>query len=114
ARGIKGSSCESGRLLHLQTDIESRVSSTTSIPAKAFTPRKDRFAMNLLQMPEGEAYSIIGGVWYPWPNYSDSRPPHWGLDRSLRRRRTRSALPALIRDSPRFNRLAKDCTRKDT
>jgi len=64
-RVIKGYSSESEILLHLKPVLERLVSSPASIPAKAFTPRKDRFAMNLLQMPEDEAYSIIGGVWYP-------------------------------------------------
>ena len=62
---IRGYSSESGILLHLKPVLEKLVSSPASVPAKAFTPRKDRFAMNLLQMPEDEAYSIIGGVWHP-------------------------------------------------
>jgi predicted metal-dependent enzyme (double-stranded beta helix superfamily) len=36
-----------------------------SVPAEAFTPRKDRFAMNLIRMPRDEMFSIIGGVWHP-------------------------------------------------
>ena len=64
-RVIRGYSSEPEILLHLTPALERLVSSPASIPAKAFTPRKDRFAMNLLQMPEDEAYSIIGGVWYP-------------------------------------------------
>ncbi len=64
-RVIRGYSSESEILLHLTPVLERLVSSPASVPAKAFTPRKDRFAMNLLQMPEDEAYSIIGGVWYP-------------------------------------------------
>jgi predicted metal-dependent enzyme (double-stranded beta helix superfamily) len=64
-RVIRGYSSESEILLHLKPVLEKLVSSPGSVPAKAFTPRKDRFAMNLLQMPEDEAYSIIGGVWYP-------------------------------------------------
>ena len=64
-RVIRGYSSESEILLHLTPALERLVSSPASVPAKAFTPRKDRFAMNLLQMPEDEAYSIIGGVWYP-------------------------------------------------
>src|SRR6266480_4056000 len=62
---IREYSSESETLLHLKPVLEKLVSSPASVPAKAFTPRKDRFAMNLLQMPEDEAYSIIGGVWYP-------------------------------------------------
>src|SRR5438128_3268888 len=62
---VKGYSSESEILLHLKPVLERLVSSAASIPAKAVTPRKDRFAMNLLQMPEDEAYSIIGGIWNP-------------------------------------------------
>jgi predicted metal-dependent enzyme (double-stranded beta helix superfamily) len=61
----RGYSSESEILLHLKPVLEKFVSSPGSAPPKAFTPRKDRFAMNLLEMPEDEAYSIIGGVWHP-------------------------------------------------
>ena len=56
---------ESEILLHLKPALEKLVGSPGSVPTEAFTPRKDRFAMNLLKMPEDEAYSIIGGVWHP-------------------------------------------------
>jgi 3-mercaptopropionate dioxygenase len=36
-----------------------------SVPPEAFTPRKDRFAMNLIHMPKDEIFSIIGGIWHP-------------------------------------------------
>jgi len=62
---VRGKSSESEILLHLKPVLERLVSSPASVPAKAFNPRKDRFAMNLIQMPEDEAYSIIGGVWHP-------------------------------------------------
>src|SRR5207245_9324794 len=55
---------ESETLLHLKPLLEKAVN-TSSLPAEAFAPRKDRFAMNLLHMPDDEAYSIIGGVWRP-------------------------------------------------
>jgi 3-mercaptopropionate dioxygenase len=64
-RIVRGYPSESEVLLHLKPALEKLVGSPGSVPAKAFTPRKDRFAMNLLQMPEDEAYSIIGGVWHP-------------------------------------------------
>jgi 3-mercaptopropionate dioxygenase len=64
-RIVRGYPSESEILLHLKPALEKLVSSPGSIPAKAFTPRGDRFAMNLLQMPEDESYSIIGGVWHP-------------------------------------------------
>ena len=62
---VRGYSSESEVLLHLKPALEKLVGSPGSVPAKAFAPRKDRFAMNLLKMPEDEAYSIIGGVWHP-------------------------------------------------
>jgi predicted metal-dependent enzyme (double-stranded beta helix superfamily) len=62
---VRGYSSESGILLHLKPVLEKLVISPGSVPAKAFTPREDRFAMNLIKMPEDEAYSIIGGVWHP-------------------------------------------------
>src|SRR5438128_6595148 len=62
---VRGNSFESEFLLHLKPVLERLVSSPASVPDKAFNPRKDRFTMNLIQMPEDEAYSIIGGVWHP-------------------------------------------------
>ena len=62
---VRGYSSESEVLLHLKPTLEKLVGSPGSVPPEAFTPRKDRFAMNLLQMPEDELYSIIGGVWHP-------------------------------------------------
>jgi 3-mercaptopropionate dioxygenase len=64
-RIVRGYPSESEILLHLKPALEKLISSPGSVPTGAFTPRKDRFAMNLLQMPEDEAYSIIGGVWHP-------------------------------------------------
>src|SRR2546426_10781518 len=62
---------ESETLLHLKPLLETAVN-TSSLPAEAFAPRKDRFAMNLLSMPDAEAYSIIGGGWRP----AQSTPLH--------------------------------------
>jgi len=64
-RIVRRYSSESEILVHLKPALEKLVSSPGSVPTEAFTPRKDRFAMNLLQMPEDESYSIIGGVWHP-------------------------------------------------
>ena len=64
-RIVRGYPSESEILLHIKPALEKLVNSPGSVPTKAFTPRKDRFAMNLLEMPEDEAYSIIGGVWHP-------------------------------------------------
>jgi predicted metal-dependent enzyme (double-stranded beta helix superfamily) len=64
-RIVRGHRSESEILLHLKPALEKLVGSPGSVPIEAFTPRKDRFAMNLLHMPDDEAYSIIGGVWRP-------------------------------------------------
>ena len=61
----KHGSAESEVLQSLRPLLEKLVMSEASIPAEAFAPRKDRFAMNLISMPEDELYSIIGGVWHP-------------------------------------------------
>ncbi len=45
--------------------LEKLIETPRSVPSEAFTPRKDRFAMNLLHMPKDEVFSIIGGVWHP-------------------------------------------------
>ncbi len=42
-----------------------RLVSGDSVPKAAFKPRSDRFAMNLIYMPEDKAFSVIGGVWTP-------------------------------------------------
>ncbi len=44
--------------------LEKLIRSPSSVPTEAFTPRKDRFAMNLIHMPKDEMFSIIGGVWH--------------------------------------------------
>ena len=62
---VRKYSSESEVLLHLRPLLEQLISSPSSIPGEAFTPRKDRFAMNLLHMPQDESFSIIGGVWHP-------------------------------------------------
>ena len=64
-RIVRRYASESEVMLHLKPVLEKLVSSPGSVPARALIPRKDRFAMNLLQMPMDESYSIIGGVWHP-------------------------------------------------
>jgi predicted metal-dependent enzyme (double-stranded beta helix superfamily) len=113
---VRGYPSESEILLHLKPVLEKLVSSSASVPATAFTPRKDRFAMNLLQMPEDEAYSIIGGVWHP----GQTTPIHdhltWALigvyegeEREALFRRTDDG------SSPKLAKIqqAKESTRKD-
>ena len=56
---------ESEVLRQIKPLLEKLIRSPRSVPAEAFTPRKDRFAMNLIHMPKDERFSIIGGVWHP-------------------------------------------------
>jgi len=56
---------ESEVLRNLRPLLAQLVSGRGSIPKEAFIPRKDRFAMNLLHMPEDESLSIIAAVWLP-------------------------------------------------
>jgi predicted metal-dependent enzyme (double-stranded beta helix superfamily) len=62
---VRKYSSESGILLHLRPMLEKLIQTPDSVPSAAFAPRKDRFAMNLLHMPQDKEYSIIGGVWKP-------------------------------------------------
>ncbi|QQG48503.1 MAG: cysteine dioxygenase family protein [archaeon] len=54
-----------GALGRLKPLLQRLVQGEGSIPAAAFLPRKDRFAMNLLHLPQDKSFSIIGGVWTP-------------------------------------------------
>ncbi len=56
---------ESEVLRQIKPLLEKLIKNPRSVPAEAFTPRKDRFAMNLIHMPSDELFSIIGGVWHP-------------------------------------------------
>ncbi len=56
---------ESEVLRQIKPLLEKLIKSPGSVPAEAFTPRKDRFAMNLIHMPSDELFSIIGGIWHP-------------------------------------------------
>jgi predicted metal-dependent enzyme (double-stranded beta helix superfamily) len=63
--------------------LEKLLRSPGSIPAEAFTPRKDRFAMNLIHIPKDEIFSIIGGVWHPGQTTPIPRPLDMGAYWSL-------------------------------
>ncbi len=63
--GVRKGRTESEILLHLKPLLERLLRDSRALPDELFTPRPDRFAMNLLYMPEDEAISIIGGVWQP-------------------------------------------------
>lgn len=62
---VRESEDESEVLRHAKPLLERLIRSAGSVPADAFSPRKDRFAMNLIHMPSDEIFSIIGGVWRP-------------------------------------------------
>src|SRR4029077_18171041 len=56
---------ESEVLRQIKPLLEKLIQAPGSVPAEAFTPRKDRFAMNLIHMQMDHMVSIIGGVWHP-------------------------------------------------
>src|SRR5438132_13105185 len=62
---VRKYSNESEVLRQIKPLLEKLIKSPGSVPTEAFTPRKDRFAMNLIHMPSDEVFSIIGGVWHP-------------------------------------------------
>jgi predicted metal-dependent enzyme (double-stranded beta helix superfamily) len=63
-RIVRGNSTESEMMLRIKPLLE-RLLTSNDVPAEAFTPRQDRFAMNLLHMPKDRVVSVIGGVWQP-------------------------------------------------
>ena len=63
--GVRTNETESETLLNLRPLLEGLLKDSESLSDELFRPRSDRFAMNLLYMPEDEAFSIIGGVWQP-------------------------------------------------
>ena len=107
-------SSESQKLAQLKPKLEQLIE-TTNVPTQAFTPRHDRFAMNLLHMPSDKAYSIIGGAWKP----SQTTPIHdhltWALigvysgqEREALYRRTDD------KTNPRYAKLEKVSERVNT
>jgi predicted metal-dependent enzyme (double-stranded beta helix superfamily) len=62
---VVGYDSETDFLGHIKPLLERLVSFDNSVPKAAFTPRKDRFAMNLIHMPKDKSFSVIGGVWTP-------------------------------------------------
>lgn len=45
--------------------LEELLRSPDSMPQEAFKPREDRFANNLIYMPDDKIFSVIGGVFLP-------------------------------------------------
>jgi predicted metal-dependent enzyme (double-stranded beta helix superfamily) len=63
-KAVKESESESEALRQLKPPLE-RLLANPNLPSAAFKPRDDRFAMNLIHMPEDKSLSVIGGVWKP-------------------------------------------------
>lgn len=61
---VRDSKSESEVLRQLKPRLEALLAKP-ALPEEAFTPRGDRFAMNLIYMPKDEAFSVVGGVWKP-------------------------------------------------
>ena len=62
---VRKHSSESEILKGIRPLLEKLIQTDDSVPDAAFAPRKDRFAMNLIHMPDDEIFSIIGGIWHP-------------------------------------------------
>lgn len=56
---------ESDVLRGIKPFLERLIANPNAVPADAFKPRHDRFAMNLIYMPNDKSFSVIGGVWKP-------------------------------------------------
>lgn len=61
---VRNAKSESEVLRQLKPHLE-KLLKNPDLPDEAFKPRQDRFAMNLIHMPEDKAFSVIGGVWNP-------------------------------------------------
>ncbi len=61
---VRAGKSESETLRQLKPLLE-KLLANPNLPDEAFTPRRDRFAMNLIHMPEDKIFSVIGGVWNP-------------------------------------------------
>jgi predicted metal-dependent enzyme (double-stranded beta helix superfamily) len=62
---VRSSVSESVLLRGLRPRMQRLLRSPGSVPPEAFTPRKDRFANNLLYRPKDAAFSVTGGNWAP-------------------------------------------------
>ena len=56
---------ESSVMRVLKPKLEALITGPDRIPPSVFLPREDRFAMNLIQRPKDESFSIVGAVWKP-------------------------------------------------
>ena len=62
---IRTYSSETEILRRIRPLIQDLLDTPGSVPVKAFTSRKDRFANNLIYMPKDKIFSIMGAVWLP-------------------------------------------------
>ena len=62
---IRVSNSEGEVLRRAKPLLAQLLASPRSIPEEAFKSREDRFAMNLIYMPEDKSFSINGAVWLP-------------------------------------------------
>lgn len=62
---VRSAPSESELLRNLKPALHRLLNTPGSLPPEAFTPRKDRFANNLLYRPKDAAFSVTGGNWAP-------------------------------------------------
>ena len=62
---VRSRTGETETLRGLKPLLTKLITTPNSVPSEAFTPRQDRYAMNLLHLPEDESFSVIGAVWKP-------------------------------------------------
>src|SRR5467141_1028076 len=93
--------------------LEKLIKSPGSVPAGAFTPRKDRFAMTLIHMPSDELFSIIGGVWHPGQTTPIHNHLAWALIGVYHGEEARSTVPQNRRWIKSQNREDREGQRKD-
>lgn len=62
---IRKYAIESEILQRAKPLLEELLRSPDSMPQESFKPRKDRFANNLIYMPDDKIFSVIGGVFLP-------------------------------------------------
>ncbi len=62
---IRTYAMESEILQRAKPLLEELLRSPDSMPQESFKPRKDRFANNLIYMPDDKIFSVIGGVFLP-------------------------------------------------
>jgi predicted metal-dependent enzyme (double-stranded beta helix superfamily) len=64
ADAVREGKLESEVLRQLKPHLE-KLLANPSLPPESFKPRSDRFAMNLIHMPDDKAFSVVSGVWNP-------------------------------------------------